>query len=340
MSELSKERRAPYPENIGRYKIIGELGRGASSYVYKAFDPELERKLAIKLLRDSLGNSENEMESFLREGKLLAQLIHPGIVTIIDVGVLKDKPYIVMELMEGFTFEKIISTLGKVTLHTLIEMALQLSRALQYAHEKGIIHRDIKPANVLLLIDNKTVKLTDFGIAQLNKTFITSQQQADMVTGTPEYMSPEQVMGKSTDQRSDLYSLGVLIYHLVNGAPPFVNDEVGKIFYQITQTPVPLSPLESKIEEDLVRDEVIELIGKLLEKKPEDRFQTASEVIIKLQQISNKLIEKEPEPEAKKSTTKEDSDSMTTGMLITIIFTSILIASAIGFVLYQLSLTQ
>ena len=291
MSENTQNRRSNIPEKIGRYEIIGEAGRGASSYVYKAYDPHLKRNLAIKVLRAELGNNDEYRNAFITEGRLSAKLIHPGIVTIFDVGVFEKKLYIVMELMEGFSFEKILKTLGKVSLHTVLEMALQLSRALHYAHEQGVIHRDIKPANIIVLIDNKTVKLMDFGIAHLNNTFGTATKATDRVTGTPEYMAPEQVMGKSMDNRSDLYSFGVLLYQLLNGEPPFVNSTLGLLFNQIINNKPDIKLIKKNIEDDKIADDLLTLIGKLLEKEPDNRYQSASEVTVKLQQINNKLID-------------------------------------------------
>ncbi len=296
MPETKSNRRSNIPEAIGRYQILKEAGRGASAYVYKAFDPHLQRNLAIKVLRGELGNNDEYRTAFIREARLSAQLTHPGIVTIFDVGVFNKKLYIVMELLEGFSFERILSTLGKVSLHTLLEMALQLSKALFYAHEQGVIHRDIKPENIIVLIDNKTVKLMDFGIAHLNKSFGTSTEETDRITGTPEYMAPEQVMGKSMDSRSDLYSFGVLMYQLLNGAPPFVSSSHGALFNQIINTKPDIELLRAKIKNNIIADDLLSLISKLLEKEPDDRYQNASEVTIKLQQINNKLVDKESIP--------------------------------------------
>jgi len=303
MSENIKNRRAntKLPEKIGRYEIIEEAGRGASAYVFKAYDPHLQRNLAIKVLRTELGYDAEYRTAFIREGRLSAKLIHPGIVTIFDVGVFNKKLYIVMELMEGFSFERILKTLGKVSLHTIMEMALQLSRALHYAHEQGVIHRDIKPANIIVLIDNKTVKLMDFGIAHLNNTYGTATKETDRVTGTPEYMAPEQVTGKSMDNRSDLYSFGILLYQLLNGTPPFVNTNLGLLFHQIINTKPKIELLREKIEDKKIADELLALISKLLEKDPDKRYQKASDVTIDLQQINNKLAGKESTAETSKS---------------------------------------
>ena len=307
MSESKPNRRFKIPEKIDRYEIIGEAGRGSTSYVYKAYDPDLCRNLAIKVLRTEVGKDDEFRKAFIREARLSALLTHPGIVTIYDVGVFEKKLYIVMELLEGFSFEKILKTLGKVSLHTLLEMALQLSKALHYAHEQGVIHRDIKPANIMVLIDNKTVKLTDFGIAHLNNSFGTATKGTDRVVGTPEYMAPEQIMGKSMDNRSDLYSFGVLIYQLLNGSPPFVNSSLGLLFNQIINNEPEITALKKKIDNDKIAVELLPLIGKLLEKDPDRRYQKAADVTIKLQHISNLLLGDkviDDHQDVKKSTSK------------------------------------
>ena len=301
MSESTQNRRSNLPEKIDRYEIIGLAGRGASAHVYKAYDPHLQRNLAIKVLRVELGYDAEFRHAFIREGRLSAKLIHPGIVTIFDVGVFDKKLYIAMELMEGFSFEKILTTLGKVSLHTIMEMAFQLSRAFHYAHEQGVIHRDIKPANIIVLSDNKTVKLMDFGIAHLSNSYRAATKETDRVTGTPEYMAPEQVKGKSMDNRSDLYSFGVLLYQLINGAPPFTHSSLGLLFHQIINTKPKITLLKEKIGNDIIADDLLSLISKLLEKDPDNRYQKASDITIDLQKINTKLLASETPPKTSKS---------------------------------------
>ncbi len=276
------------PQALNRYKIIEEVGRGATASVYKAYDPQLDRFLALKVLRKELAQDKDYRDAFLKEARLAAQLTHSGIVTIYDVGLADNKPYIGMELLEGATLETVLKTQGKLNLRTLIAMSLQLSRALSYAHEHGVIHRDIKPANIMIVNDKKTVKLTDFGIAQLDENLGKVGKRNDKVLGTPEYMSPEQILGQSVDNRSDLYSFGILIYQMLMGLPPFMSDDLGKLFTQIIKKKPPAIIIDdAKIEDDL-RD----LIRRLLQKSPSKRYQKAVEVSTELRAIQNKFSNK------------------------------------------------
>lgn len=278
------QREAP-PKTLGRYRILNEVGRGATAFVYKAYDPELDRFLAIKVLRDELARDKDYRDAFLKEARLAAQLTHPSIVTIFDVGVADSKPYIGMELLEGATLDRILTTQGKINLKTVLAMAIQLSRALDYAHKRGVVHRDIKPGNIVVLKDKKTVKLTDFGIAQLDENLGKVGKRADKVLGTPEYMAPEQVLGHTVDSRSDLYSFGVLIFRMLMGMPPFMSDDLGDLFKQIIKN----KPPHLIIEEDAVKDDLQDLVRKLLQKRPQKRFENTSKLTADLINIQNKL---------------------------------------------------
>jgi len=235
MSKIKPDRRSEPPKWIGRYQILSEAGRGATAFVYKAYDPQLDRHLAIKVLRQELANDNDYREAFIREARLAAHLSHPGIVTIYDVGIANDKPYIAMELLEGFSLDEILQSQGKLNLHSMLSMSMQLSEALSYAHQQGVIHRDIKPGNIIVLNDNKTV---------------------------------EQILGKPVDNRSDIYSLGVLIYQLLSGQPPFVNTDLGLLFKQIIKDKPPILMLKYAIEEEKIKDDLTDFIRKLLQKNP------------------------------------------------------------------------
>jgi len=277
------------PKQLGRYEIIQEVGRGATAFVYKAYDPELDRHLAIKILRHELASDEDYRDAFIREARLAAQLTHPGIVTIFDVGIAEGKPYIAMELLEGVTLEKILKTQGKLKVRTVLAMSLQLSSALKYAHQQGVIHRDIKPANIVVLKDKKTVKLTDFGIAQFDNSLANLGKSSDKVLGTPEYMAPEQILGKAMDNRSDLYSFGVLIYQLLVGHPPFSNADLGILFKQIVKSKPPELVLDDSPEDEKVKDDFNDLIRKLLQKRIDKRFNNAALVSSELRNIQTKI---------------------------------------------------
>jgi len=281
------ERRSSTPKTLGRYRILHEVGRGATAFVYKAYDPQLDRFLAIKVLRKELARDKDYREAFLREARLAAQLTHPGIVTIFDVGIADDKPYIGMELLEGATLETVLKKQNKLNTRTVLAISVQLSAALNYAHKQGVVHRDIKPGNIVVLVDKKTVKLTDFGIAQLDESLGKTNTRSDKVLGTPEYMSPEQILGQPMDNRSDLYSLGVLIFQMVMGMPPFVSEDLGQLFKQIIKSKAP--PL--LVDEEKIKDDLRDLVRKLLQKSPAKRFQKASMVTAELKNLQNKIGE-------------------------------------------------
>lgn len=274
-----------FPKILGRYKIINEVGRGATAFVFKAYDPQLDRFLALKVLRKQLSQDNDYKNAFIKEARLAAQLTHPGIVTIYDVGIADDNPYIAMELLEGLTLEQVLKAQGKLNLRTLLAMSIQLAKALSYAHEQNVVHRDIKPANIIILNDRKTVKLTDFGIAQINENLNIIGKSSDKVLGTPEYMPPEQILGQATDNRSDLYSFGVLMFQMLMGLPPFVSDDLGKLFTQIIKS----KPPTLLIDEDKVKDDLRDLINKLLQKQPIKRYQNAILLNSELHNIQNKL---------------------------------------------------
>ncbi len=286
------------PPQIDRYQIKSVIGRGTSAVVYKAFDPHLERKLAIKLIKRANVLDDAQRRSFIQEGRILAQLVHPGIVTIFDVGVFDKKLYIAMELMEGFSLDKVLNTLGKLSSQSLIEVALQIARALHYAHDRGVIHRDIKPENIVLLRDNKTVKLADFGISELTRAVNPLIRGTDEISGTPAYMSPEQIKNMPLDHRTDLYSAGVLFYQLLSGTTPFDNSNVGLLFNKILHEEPNYHVLEQSIDMPDIASDLVSVIRQLLSKEPDMRYQSASDLTIALQKISNRLASsKETESE-------------------------------------------
>jgi len=275
----------PTHRKLGRYKLLAEVGRGATAYVFKAHDPELDRYLAVKVLRNELAENEEYKEAFIREARLAAQLTHPGIVTIFDVGEADGRPYIAMELLEGVTLDKILNKQARLPLKTVLSIATQVAHALNYAHQNGVVHRDIKPANIVILKDRKTAKITDFGIAQLTDQLGKTGLQSEKVLGTPEYMSPEQVLGKPLDARSDLYALGALIFRMLEGHPPFHSDDLAQLFKQIVKDKPPkLADVPDKVADDLQ-----DLIRRLLRKRPERRFASAAEVVKELRRINKKL---------------------------------------------------
>lgn len=269
------------PKSIGRYKIIDELGRGAMAYVYKAYDPEIDRFLAVKVLREELANDDDYRKGFIHEAKLAGQLAHPGIVTVYDVGVADDKPYIAMELLDGTPMDELLKKRGRLPVNFVISILVQLTRALHYAHKQGVIHRDIKPGNIICMADNKSVKITDFGIAQLDDSLASVGKAQEKVLGTPEYMSPEQVLGQPLDARSDLYSLGTLIYTMLSGRTPFRADDYGELFRQIIKD----KPEDISIDGLTIPDELQDIVRKLLQKQPDKRYQNATQLMRDIREL-------------------------------------------------------
>jgi len=216
----------PPVQRLGRYQLLGELGRGAMGVVYKGHDPAIERPVALKLLTSGQGLEGSERaqhrKRFLREARAAGRLTHPHIVTIYDVGEDQDQAFLVMEYVEGEPLDRLLRRVGALPLPRVLEIADQIAGALDYAHAHGIVHRDVKPANILVSASG-LVKVTDFGIARLADADLTLSQ---LTPGTPSYMAPEQVAGQPVDGRSDVFALGALLYELLTGAraAEFVRD--------------------------------------------------------------------------------------------------------------------
>jgi serine/threonine protein kinase len=259
--------------HLGRYEIVGELGQGAMGVVYKATDPLIDRIVAIKTITLSLALEEREEYEarFYQEAKAAGRLSHPNIVTIFDVGRSGDIAYIAMEFLQGRELRDILNDEKLLPVDQGIDIVAQVAMGLAYAHEHGIIHRDIKPSNIMVGRDGHA-KITDFGIARMASSGVRTQ--TGMVLGSPKYMSPEQVMGKLTDQRSDIFSLGVMLYEMLTGQPPFMGENVNAIMYQtlnaIPQPPSSLNPA--------VPDMLNFIVAKALAKELEHRYQNARDL--------------------------------------------------------------
>ncbi len=271
---------------LGRYEIIRQLGKGAMGVVYLGQDPRINRTTAIKTFRLTEGlNAEQASrmkEQFFREAESAGTLSHPHIVTIYDAGEEQELAYIAMEYLEGTSFETFVSKNSMLSIRKVILYAADIAAALDYAHQKGVIHRDIKPANVMLL-KNDTVKITDFGIARINAA---SQTQTGVVKGTPSYMSPEQFSGKKADGRSDIFSLGAMIFQLLTGELPFVGDSLPALMHHIMNEPhANPKTINPKIPEALVL-----IVNKALEKDVEKRYQRAGQMSDHLRKL-NEMID-------------------------------------------------
>ncbi|MGH8762697.1 MAG: protein kinase domain-containing protein [Nitrosospira sp.] len=261
-------------EKIGRFKILEELGRGGMAVVYKAFDPNINRPLAIKILLEERCGDKEYRSRFLAEAKAAGLLSHPNIVTIYDIGEVDNRPYIVMELLEGESLDEYMKLASSRSIREDLAIGIQLAKALDYAHSKGIVHRDIKPSNIIRIKGTNNIKITDFGIAHIEDPERTQQTQMGEVLGTPQYMSPEQALGRSVDARSDLYSAGVLLYQLLTGKKPFKGGTMATLLLQITTVdPVPINQIIPNVPRPAKL-----IIERLLKKDPDKRFQNGKEL--------------------------------------------------------------
>jgi serine/threonine-protein kinase len=265
----------------GRYRIIRKLGAGGMANVYLAEDQELGRRVAIKILDDRHAADDSFIERFRREAKNAAGLSHPNIVSIYDRGEAEGTYYIAMEYLAGRTLKELMVSRGPTPIGIAIDYTRQILAALGFAHRNGIVHRDIKPHNVVVDADGR-LKVTDFGIARSGASQMT---EAGSIIGTAQYLSPEQARGAPVDQRSDVYSVGIVLYEMLTGKVPFTGDTPLEIAMKhLSEVPVPPSDLRDDVPEDL---DLVAL--RALAKDPEDRYQTAAEMDADLARIQRGL---------------------------------------------------
>ena len=256
-------------DTFGLYRIEREIGRGGMAIVYLAYHQWLDRPVALKVLRPELQQDAALVERFLVEARSAARLEHPNIVAVYDAGVVDGVHYLAMEYVEGETLADVLARVnGPLPLDFVLSVTSQVASALDYAHRRGVVHRDVKPSNILVEPNGK-VRLTDFGIAQA--VGLRTPEQKAAVLGTPEYMSPEQAMGRSVDGRSDVYSLGIVVYHMLTGRPPFT----GKSHREILHAHVhDLLPDPRALNPDLP-PEVTRVMNRATAKNPDERYPTA-----------------------------------------------------------------
>ena len=254
-----------------RYKIIKSIGEGGMANVYLAFDTILEREVAVKILRGDLAEDEKFVRRFQREANSASSLKHPNIVEVYDVGEDDGKYFIVMEYINGKTLKSLIKKRGILTLEEVIDIMLQLTSAVSCAHDSYIIHRDIKPQNVMILEDGR-VKITDFGIAMaLNNNELT---QTNSVMGSVHYLPPEQANGSGSTIKSDIYSLGILMFELLTGKLPFKGENAVEIAIKQMREPI---PSVKSISPDIPQS-VENVVLKACAKNPKNRYDTAREM--------------------------------------------------------------
>lgn len=254
-----------------RYSIISLVGTGGMAYVYNAIDTRLNRRVAIKVLKDEYSSDKSFITKFKAEAQSAARLSHPNIVNVYDVGEEGNVHYIVMELVEGITLKKFIEKRGKLDVNTAVGIAIQIAQGMEAAHASHIIHRDIKPQNIIISKEGK-VKVTDFGIAKVATSNTIAAGQA---IGSVHYISPEQARGGYLDEKSDIYSLGVTLYEMISGRMPFAADNtVSVALLHIQEEAIPLRELDPEIPLSIER-----IVQKCMQKKPERRYLTATELI-------------------------------------------------------------
>jgi serine/threonine-protein kinase len=270
-------------KRFGRYEVLTELGRGAMGVVYKARDPKINRIVAVKTI--SLAGQEpaeekDYRERFIREAEAAGRVSHPGIVTIFDVGEEPETraPYIVMEFVGGDSLEKLLSEGNhKMPVEKALQLALELADALECAHGQGVVHRDLKPANILMTEDGRA-KIADFGVAKLN---LSNQTLAGRALGTPAYMSPEQLNGDPVDGRSDLFSLGVILYTVLTGYKPFQgNSALTVSFKVVNREPIPATLLDTDLPEGLDA-----IINRAMAKDPAERYQRGRDMVFDIETL-------------------------------------------------------
>ncbi len=261
------------PAMLGRYKVLKELGRGAMGVVYLGKDPKIQRFVAIKTMRlDEIDDDEKLQDfkaRFFREAESTGRMSHPNIVTIYDAGEEQNLGFIAMELIEGTPFKQYARKPNLLPPKDVLSKIATVADALDYAHQQGVVHRDIKPANIMITKD-QTVKVMDFGIAKMASS---SKTQTDIVLGTPTYMSPEQIAGKKVDGRSDIFSLGTVLFELLAGQPPFTADNLSALLFTITHNPHPAIHSFRKDLSPMVQ----EILDRALQKELPQRYRRAGE---------------------------------------------------------------
>ena len=271
---------------VDRYELEEIVGTGGMSSVYCAFDTLLERHVALKILHEQLGDDEEHVERFRREARAVAQLSHPNIVTVIDRGEEDGRQFIVFELIDGESLKELVERGGPLPVKRVLELGLQVGRALAFAHAQGLVHRDVKPQNVLLNGDG-LAKVTDFGIVRTLDA--VGQTETGTVLGTSHYIAPEQARGERVDAHTDVYSFGVVLYELLTGDVPYPGDNFLSVAMKHVNEPVP-SVLERRPDAPL---RLASLVERCMSKLPAERPASMDEVVGELESVRSELDAKD-----------------------------------------------
>ncbi len=261
-------------DRVGRYQLQGKLGEGGMGVVYKAYDPLLQRVVAVKLIAGNMDDDPDLRQRFFTEARAAGQLSHRNLVTIYDLGEEQGQPYFAMEFLEGRDLGRRIRSQERMTLTRKLDIVSQIAEGLRYAHALGVTHRDIKPGNIFLTSSGE-VKLLDFGLARLQGSELT---RSHSVLGTVSYMAPEQIRGERADARTDLFSLGVVLYELLSGRRAFEGDSFATTLHRILEgAPEPLGKLDPCLPQELIN-----IVDRALAKAPEDRYQRVDDLLVEL----------------------------------------------------------
>ncbi len=288
-------------KKFGHYEVVSELGRGGMGVVYKAWEPSLNRHVAIKALGEHLLGDEGLIERFTREAKSMAAINHPNVIQVYFIGMEEKQPYFAMEFIEGVSLDDLLRGNQVLTVSHAKEILRQACAGLAIAHDRDLVHRDIKPAN-LMLCDDGTVKVVDFGIAQTREYGDKLTNTGEFV-GTPGYLSPEVCTGKDVDARSDIFALGIVFYEMLAGKVPFENDSPLGLMLEVVQADIPdIRAINKKVDK-----KTSYILQKMIAKNPEERFQSCQEVIkhlgpssieLSLSDIQKQAISVKPEKKA------------------------------------------
>jgi len=307
----------PPGRTIGRYEIRSQIGAGGMGEVYLARDTELDRMVALKILPASVAADQQRMRRFVQEAKAASSLNHQNIITIYEIGDADSTRFIATEFVEGITLRQHLKR-GRLPLTEVLEVGIQIASGLAAAHEAGIVHRDIKPENIMLRSRDGFVKVLDFGLVKLTEapanaadteapTRALVNTDAGTVMGTVVYMSPEQARGKQVDARTDIWSLGVILYEMITGSTPFSGESSADVIAAIVKSePPPISRIAPDTPEKLT-----EIISKSLEKNADDRYQTIKDLLVDLRRLKRRLdFESEVERSATTDSTHSIHDSI------------------------------